>query len=285
MKYFFLCLSCFASLGLFSQSSEEQAIKKQLALFQKAHNNRNIDSMMMVVSSNYEETFLPDITYNARSLKNYYNDLINNSAYRSIIDYEIQDLKASGDKGTSDVIWDYTILPSRGSDTLYYARNKGMIQWKKEGKQWKMRKTFAGNLKEVNRLNDYSSDKAIQNELLDWISYYNSKDLEGVMSLYDSKVKGLSAFNGAYILYNDLKREYESIFNSDRINVSYELDGVEELKFSDDLAYSITVWQYEVYDSKTEISNKSKYRHLSIWEQQANGHWKIVSFVRKKIEE
>lgn len=285
MRYLFLCLSCLASLSLFSQSSEEQAIKKQLALFEQAHNNRNIDSMMMVVSSNYEETFLPDLNYNARSLRNYYNNLINNSAYRSIIDYEIEDLEASDDKGTSNVVWDYIILPSQGSDTLYYARNKGMIQWEKEGKQWKMKKTFAGNLKEVNKLNGYSSENAIQNELLDWISYFNTKDLEGVMSLYDSKVKGLSAFNGEYILYNDLKREYENTFSSDRINVSYELDGVEDLKFSDDLAYSITVWHYKVYDSKTGISNKSNYRHLSIWEQQDNGHWKIISFVRKKIED
>lgn len=285
MKYLFLCLSCLASLSLFSQSSEEQAIKKQLALFQQAHNNRNIDSMMMVVSSNYEETFLPDLNYNARSLRNYYSNLISNSAYRSIIDYEIEDLEASDDKGTSNVVWDYIILPSQGSDTLYYARNKGMIQWEKEGKQWKMKKTFAGNLKEVNKLNGYSSEKAIQNELLDWISYFSTKDLEGVMSLYDSKVKGLSAFNGEYILYNDLKREYENTFNSDRINVSYELDGIEDLKFSDDLAYSITVWHYKVYDSKTGISNKSNYRHLSIWEQQDNGHWKIISFVRKKIED
>lgn len=285
MRYLFLCLSCLASLSLFSQSSEEQAIKKQLALFEQAHNNRNIDSMMMVVSSNYEETFLPDLNYNARSLRNYYNNLINNSAYRSIIDYEIEDLEASDDKGTSNVVWDYIILPSQGSDTLYYARNKGMIQWEKEGKQWKMKKTFAGNLKEVNKLNGYSSENAIQNDLLDWISYFNTKDLEGVMSLYDSKVKGLSAFNGEYILYNDLKREYENTFSSDRINVSYELDGVEDLKFSDDLAYSITVWHYKVYDSKTGISNKSNYRHLSIWEQQDNGHWKIISFVRKKIED
>lgn len=285
MKYLFLCLSCFVCLSLSSQSSEENAIRKQLALFQQAHNNRNIDSMMMVVSSNYEETFLPDISYNARSLKDYYNNLIKNSAYRSIIDYKIEDLQASGNIGTSNVIWDYLILPSRGSDTLYYARNKGMIQWEKEGKQWKMKKTFAGNLKEVDKLNGYSSDEAIQNKLLDWISYYNSKDLKNVMSLYDSKVKGLSAFNGAYILYNDLKREYEDVFKSDRINVSYELDGIEELKFSDDLAFSIIVWRYNIYDKKMEILNESKYRHMTIWKQQDNGHWKIISFVRKEIAE
>lgn len=285
MKFIFLCLSCFATLSLFSQSAEEQAIKKQLALFQQAHNNRNIDSMMMVVSSSYEEVFLPDIKYNARSLKNYYNSIINNNAYRSIIDYKIEDLKASGEIGTSDVVWNYTILPSKGSDTLYYAKNKGMIQWKKEGEQWKMKKTFAGNLEEVNKINNYSSDKAIQSELLDWISYFNNKDLDGVLSLYDKRVKGLSPFNGSYIFYNDLKKEYEHAFNSERISVSYELDGFEELKFSNDLAYSITVWQYKVYDSKSDISNNSKYRHLSIWEKQPDAHWKIISFVWKKIEE
>lgn len=285
MKTLFLCLSCFTSITLFSQSSEEQAIMKQLTLFQQAHNNKNIDSMMMVVSSNYEETFLPDINYDAQTLKKYYNNIISNNAYRSLLDYKINDLEANGNKGTTDVVWEHIILPSRGSDTLYYAKNKGVIQWEKEGKHWKMRKVLAGNLKEVNNLTDYSSDKAIQNELLDWIGYYNSKDLEGVMALYHPEVKGISVFNGVYILYNDLEREYENVFNSDRINATYKLEGFEELKFSEDLAYSITIWQYKVYDIKSKISNTAQYRHLSIWKQQPNGHWKIISFVQKEIED
>ena len=285
MKYLLFGLSCFISFSLYSQSNEERAIEKQLKLFEQAHNNRDIDSMMLVVSSNYEETFLPDIRYDALSLKNYYSSLIGNEVYRPVIDYQIKDIEVSKERGISDVVWEYIIFPSQGTDTLYYALNKGVIHWEKEGEHWKMKKAFGGNLNEINNLNGYTADKVIQNELLDWIDYYNKKDINKVMSLYHPDVKGLSTFNGSYIFFNDLMKEYENIFNSSRLLVKYQLDGVEEIKFSNDLAYSITVWRYNVYDSKTDISNISKYRHLSVWERQPDSNWKIISFVRKKINE
>lgn len=284
MKYVFLICYIFLSINLYSQTADELDIKRQLFEFQKAHNNRNLDSMMMYVSKNYKETFMPDIVYDAAAFRNYYKSLIENPDYRSVINYIIEDVKTSSKTGITEVKWNYYIFPKKSNDTLYYSANKGVIYWINQNNSWKMEKAFGGNLKEVNNLNNYSTKTGIETRILDWMGYFENKDLSGVMDLYDKEVKGISTFNGGFITYEDLKHEYKSVFENKNLVIKYELDGLEELTFSDDLAYSISVWVYNVYDTKKDILNKSNYRHLSVWEQQPDGKWKIVSFVHKEIE-
>lgn len=280
-----LVIACVFFSPLWGQSLEENAIRQQLKQFENAHNSGNIDSMMMVVSNKYVETFLPDIVYDIHSFRKYYNSLINNREYRSVINYNIGKVEANGLTASSDVTWDYYIFPSRGgNDTLYYAQNKGTIQWEKEGESWKMKKTFAGNLIEENNLINNAKEQAIESTLLDWLSYYNNKELQNTMGLYDRKVKGISSFNGSLIFYDDLKREYTNLFQSENLRVKYELEGMQEFEYSEDLAYTILVWKYIVHDLKQNIINETRYRDLSVWKFTDSGHWKIVSFMRKEIE-
>lgn len=284
MKYIFLVCCTFFVIPVQSQSADELSIKRQLYQFQKAHNNSNIDSMMKFVSKGYKEVFFPDVVYDAAGFRNYYRGLIQNPAYKAEIDYTVEDIETVEDTGITEVSWDYLIFPSNGSDTLYYSKNKGVIHWQKQDNRWVMQKTFGGNVLEINKLNSYSSRQAIETQMLDWSAYFNEKDLDGLMGIYDDKVKGISTFNGSYVTSGDLKQEYKNIFTNDNLEVSYHLEGLEELTFSDNLAYSLAVWEYKVYNKKHDISNRSKYRNLAVWQQQEKGDWKIVSFVQKEIE-
>ncbi|MGK7392369.1 MAG: YybH family protein [Candidatus Cyclobacteriaceae bacterium M2_1C_046] len=284
MKYIFLVCCTFFVTTVQGQSADELEIKKQLYNFQKAHNNSNLDSMMMVVSKKYRETFFPDIAYDAAGIRDYYRSLIENPAYNAMINYSVEDVEVMEDTGITEVNWDYLIFPSNSTDTLYYSENKGMIQWQKENNKWVMRKAYGGNVLEMNKLNSHSTKQAIETQMLDWSAYFNNKDLEGLMGLYDDQVKGLSTFNGKYLTSSDLLQKYKNLFNNENLQVSYKLEGLEELTFADDLAYTLTVWEYKVYDRKQDISNKTIQRNLTIWQQQEKGDWKIVSFVRKEIE-
>ena len=284
MKYIFLVCCTFFIISVHGQTADELEIKNQLYQFQEAHNKRQLDSMMMMISDDYQELFLPDISYNASSIRQYYKSLIENPAYKTTIQYNVEDVEVFNNQAITDVEWYYLINPSKGSDTLYFSKNRGMIEWQKENDGWQMHKAFGGNIKEVNRLNDYSAKKAIQTQMLDWAGYFNDKELKGVMKLYDKRVKGISTFNGSYVTYSELLQKYQNIFNNDNILVSYELDGMEEISFSNDLAYTLAVWNYDVYNKSRDISNRAKYRDLTVWKQQPGGDWKIVSFVRKEIE-
>jgi ketosteroid isomerase-like protein len=112
----------------------------------------------------------------------------------------------------------------------------------------------------------------ITNVYNEWLNAYRNKDLDKVMSIFDTRVVG-AAYASNDLNYADLRNGYQREFSHIDEKNMWSLQSVDEIRGSETLAVVRTTWVLHPKDDKqkTLLVNKA----FDVFEK-VHGNWKVI---------